>query len=288
MGRHVVAGLDPDYHVTVADRVDGGSHQPNGPVDVLDIEALERAVRGQDAIIHIAALDAAVPAGPHDFFHTNTLAAWNTLHAGYEAGVRKFVVCSSSTVYGVREMVPRYLPIDEAHPTRTTSPYGLSKRVTELVASGFAQRDGVTVIALRPCYVAYSHLIERLASEAEPAEPGAEPVPPLRWYVSPADAARCFRAALEAELAGYHVFNVGAADSFSSKPSLVVAEIGVRDPPRDSPAGALRRRTARIFTGLYPRSRDARLVAARRLGFCRLCTVTTWTANLIARWGRRV
>ena len=224
LGRHVVAGLDPDYHVTVADRVDGGSHQPNGPVDVLDIEALDRAVRGQDAIIHIAALDAAVPAGPHEFFHTNTLAAWNTLHAGYEAGVRKFVVCSSSTVYGVREMVPRYLPIDEVHPTRTTSPYGLSKRVTELVASGFAQRDGVTVIALRPCYVAYSHLIERLASEAEPAEPGAEPLPPLRWYVSPADAARCFRAALEAELTGYHLFNVGAADSFSSKPSLVVAE----------------------------------------------------------------
>ena len=54
--------------------------------------------------------------------------------------------------------------------------------------------------------------------------PGAEPLPPLRWYVSPADAARRFRAALEAELAGYHVFNVGAADSFSSKPSLVVAE----------------------------------------------------------------
>ena len=86
MGRHVVAGLDPDYHVTVADRVDGGSHQPHGPVDVLDIEALDRAVRGEDAIIHIAALDAAVPAGPHEFFHTNTLAAWNTLHAGYEAG----------------------------------------------------------------------------------------------------------------------------------------------------------------------------------------------------------
>ena len=138
--------------------------------------------------------------------------------------VRKFVVCSSSTVYGVRETVPRYLPIDEAHPTRTTSPYGLSKRVTELVARGFAQRDGVTVIALRPCYVAYSHLVERLASEAEPDEQDAEPLPPLRWYVSPADAARCFRAALEVELTGYHVFNAGAADSFSSTPSLVVAE----------------------------------------------------------------
>ena len=51
LGRHVVAVLEPDYEVTVVDRVDGGSHQPHGPVDVLDLDALERAVRGHDAIL---------------------------------------------------------------------------------------------------------------------------------------------------------------------------------------------------------------------------------------------
>ena len=209
LGRHVVAALEPDYDVTVVDRVDGGSHQPHGPVDVMDIEALERAVRGHDAIIHLAALDAAVDAQAHQFFHVNTLAAWNTLHVGYEAGIRKFVVCSSSSVYGVRETAPIYLPIDESHSTRATEPYGLGKRATELVADAFARRDDVVAVALRPCYVAYSHLIDRMAREVETVEPGQEPLPPLRWHVSPRDAARCFRAALEADLSSYRAFNVG-------------------------------------------------------------------------------
>ena len=224
LGRHVVAALEPDYDVTVVDRVDGGSHQPHGPVDVMDLEALERAVRGHDAIIHLAALDAAVDAAAHEFFHINTLASWNTLHVGYEAGIRKFVVCSSSSVYGVRETAPLYLPIDESHPAQATSPYGLSKRVTELVVSGFAQRDNVVAVALRPCYVAYSHLIDRMSREVETVEPGEEPLPPLRWHVSPLDAARCFRAALETDISGYQAFNVGGPDSFSSRPSLAVVE----------------------------------------------------------------
>jgi len=224
LGRHVVATLEPDYDVTVIDRVDGGSHQPHGPVDVMDLEALERAVRGHDAIIHLAALDAAVDARAHEFFHVNTLATWNTLHVGYEAGIRRFVVCSSSSVYGVRETAPLYLPIDESHPARATEPYGLGKRVTELVASGFAQRDDVVAVALRPCYVAYAHLIDRMSRETETVAPGEEPLPPLRWHVSPRDAARCFRAALEADISGYAVFNVAGPDSFSSRPSLAVAE----------------------------------------------------------------
>ena len=224
LGRHVVAVLEPDYGVTVVDRVDGGSHQPHGPVDVMDLDALERAVRGHDAIIHLAALDAAMDARAHEFFHVNTAASWNTLHVGYEAGIRKFVVCSSSSVYGVRETVPLYLPIDESHPAQTTSPYGLSKRVTELVASGFAQRDGVGVVALRPCYIAYSHLIDRMSREVEAVEPGEEPLPPIRWQVSPRDVAQCFRAALEANVSGYQVFNVGGPDSFSSRSSLAVVE----------------------------------------------------------------
>ena len=224
LGRHVVAALEPDYEVTVVDRVDGPSHQPHGPVDVMDLEALGRAVQGHDAIIHLAALDAAVNAAAHEFFHVNTVAAWNALHVGYEAGIRKFVVCSSSSVYGVRETAPLYLPIDESHPSRATAPYGLSKRTTELVASGFALRDNVVAVALRPCYVAYSHLIDRMSREVETDEPGEEPLPPLRWHVSPRDAARCFRAALEAEISGYRVFNVGGPDSFSSRPSLAVAE----------------------------------------------------------------
>ena len=82
--------------------------------------------------------------------------------------------------YGVRETVPLYLSIDESHPAPARSPYGLGKRVTELVASRFARRDNVVAAALRPCHVAYSHLVDRMSREVETVGPAEEPLPPLR------------------------------------------------------------------------------------------------------------
>lgn len=90
LGRYVVAALEPDYEVTVIDRSVGDAHQPHGPIDVLDLGALAGALRGQDAVVHLAAIDAANDATPQAFFHTNVLAAWNVLHCGYEAGARRY------------------------------------------------------------------------------------------------------------------------------------------------------------------------------------------------------
>ena len=82
---------------------------------------------------------------------------------------------------GVRETMLLYPPIDDLHPAPAMSPYGLGKRVTELVASGFAQRDDdVVAAALRPCHVAYSHLVDRMSREVETVGPVEEPLPPLR------------------------------------------------------------------------------------------------------------
>ncbi|OYT51343.1 MAG: UDP-glucose 4-epimerase, partial [Desulfurococcales archaeon ex4484_217_2] len=49
-------------------------------------------------------------------------------------GVEKVVYASSAAVYGE----PKYLPIDEGHPTEPLSPYGLSKLVGELVLRQYA------------------------------------------------------------------------------------------------------------------------------------------------------
>jgi nucleoside-diphosphate-sugar epimerase len=246
LGRHVVAALEPDYEVTVIDRTDGGTHQPHGAVDVLDLDRVSEALRGQDAVTHLAAIDAATDATPRQFFHTNTLAAWNVLQAGYEAGVRRFAMCSSSSAYGVRaegfRAAPRYLPLDEDHPALATDPYGLSKRACETIGQGFAARPGVSVAVLRPCYVAFEPGVPRMRAlhegRDEPSIDGwRAPLPPLRWFVSPQDAAACFRLAIETDV-GYDVFNVSAAETFGEQPTLMRVEAlfgelpEIRDPER--------------------------------------------------------
>ncbi len=248
LGRYVVAALEPDYEVTVIDRSDGGPKQPQGPIDVLDLDVLQSALRGHDAVVHLAAIDAANDVTAQAFFHTNVIAAWNVLHAGYEAGVRRFAMCSSSSAYGVRaeghRIAPRYLPIDESHPVQASDPYGLSKRASETSAEGFAAREGVSIVVLRPCYVAFPRAVPRMAAIYEGQDTSAEagsswqaPMPPLRWFVAPEDAASCFRLALEADL-GFEVFNVSADETFCGEPTLSLVETlfgeapPVRDPER--------------------------------------------------------
>ena len=229
LGGYVVRELSKHYEVSVADRTEGEFNQPHGPVDVLNIEALSKCMQGQDAVVHLAAVDAAVEAPPHAYFHTNVLAAWNVLHCGYEAGVRRFSLCSSSSAYGIRPSdyrgVPRYLPVDESHPLLASDPYGLSKRACEITAEGFSARDGMSVTVLRPCFVAFPYTVPHMrdvkAGTEQPAKPGerAFPLPPLRWFVAPEDAARCFRAAVESNHR-FEVFNVSARETFNPVPTL--------------------------------------------------------------------
>jgi UDP-glucose 4-epimerase len=242
LGRYVVDAFEPDHEVTVVDRVDLGNRQPIGPVDLLDLEKVKLALAGQQAVVHLGGLDAAVDATPEQFFHTNTIATWNVMHAGCEVGVSRFSLCSSTSAYGFslagQRSAPDYLPIDESHRLRASDPYGLSKRVLEEIGSGFSERENVSVSFLRPCYVAFDPLLPRLVccKNDEPEPDGGEwkeALPPLRWVVAPEDVAQCFRLAIE-NVEGLEVFNVCADDTFSSTPTRtrVQAVFGVSIPER--------------------------------------------------------
>ncbi len=229
LGRCVAATLFETCELTIVDKHDGAASE-RAPIDVLDREMLATAIAGQDAIIHLAAIDASINASEHAFYETNTLAAWNVLELGYSAGVRQFVICSSSSVYGFSQSnklgSPEALPIDESHSCRPSSAYGLSKQVTEVIAEGFSRRPDMSVTVLRPCFVAFDDLLEQMCSEREERNklPKAvdsgtkhkwiEPLPVLRSWVDPESVADCFRCALEAKLPGFHVFNVNSDDTF--------------------------------------------------------------------------
>ena len=170
-------------------------------------------------------------------FVPNLWGLWNVLHAAAEAGVGRVVICSSSSATGLDYTNPRlpplYLPIDEDHPLRPSQAYGLSKQLDELIAQSFGSRGTMEVICLRPAWVLFPEAVRRVlghqrdaAPPPSPSAPGRhrEPLPLLRSYVDPADAARAFRLALELPTTPYRVVIITAADTFEPEPTLLHLE----------------------------------------------------------------
>jgi UDP-glucose 4-epimerase len=75
----------------------------------------------------------------------NVVGLINTLQASATAGVRKVVFASSGATYGN----PQRLPMDEEHPQRPESPYGITKMAGEHYLNYFALDHGVQYTALR-------------------------------------------------------------------------------------------------------------------------------------------
>lgn len=75
----------------------------------------------------------------------NILGTINLLEACREVGVRKVVYASSAAVYGN----PEYLPVDEGHPLKPQSGYGISKQVPEKYLRLYKELYGLDFSVLR-------------------------------------------------------------------------------------------------------------------------------------------
>jgi len=118
--------------------------------DLVNRDALERIcdTSGFDLIIHLAA-KAGVRASlvdPAGCLRTNVEGTANLLHAGHKAGCRRWVLASSSSVYGVNSKIP----FAESDPVFTTiSPYAASKLACEALGHAFHHTHGSHVYVLR-------------------------------------------------------------------------------------------------------------------------------------------
>ena len=183
LGRFVVAALRPHYRVTTLDLAQ--THiAPDLPIDILDLPGLQRALRGVHAIVHLAAIDASVPAPPAAVFETNVRGTWNVIEAAQLNGVQRIVLCSSVSAFGIDHtnptLPPLYLPIDEDHPLRPTQPYGLSKQLGEDIARSFARRGPMVFTCLRPAWIMFPDILARLVDWSpvpgrSRSPPGADP-----------------------------------------------------------------------------------------------------------------
>ena len=233
VGRHVVDALVADNEVTVFDLAPPAQDVRFVEGDVLDLNTVREAIVGQDAVIHLAAIDFGVPAEPEAYFGTNVMGTWNAVQAAREASIRKVVLASSVSAVGVGEMrpdfPPEYLPVDERHVMKPAHAYGMSKLVVEDIARGFALHGDISITCLRPVAVIVDSNLQRAVDRATD--------PDHRWlasYVTGEDTGRAFAAALDHD-APFDAMFIAADDSASTVPTVerLARVLGAAPPVRE-------------------------------------------------------
>lgn len=179
-----------------------------------------------DAVVHFAAVPRILLKPDNETYRVNVLSTYNVLEAALKLGVRKVVIASSETTYGVcfadGVRKPQYLPVDEEHPVVPEDSYGMSKVVNEVTARGFQARTGADVYALRINNV--------MSPEDYAGWPAYFDNPDLRRrnlfsYIDARDLGQVVDLCLHKHGLGYQVFNV-ANDAMSV--NLPVAEVVAR------------------------------------------------------------
>ena len=193
--------------------------------DLTDFGETVEALRGAEAVVHLAAIPAPGLRPDELTFRVNTTSTYNVFSAAPLLGLRRVVWASSETVLGLpfeRER-PAYAPIDEEHPLYPEYSYALSKLVSEEMARQFHRWTGIPYLGLR-----FSNVME---PHDYAGFPGFWDDPQLRrwnlWgYVDARDVAQACRLALRGEVGGAEVFIVAAADTVMSRPSAeLMAEV---------------------------------------------------------------
>lgn len=116
--------------------------------DVRDSAFLNRIVRGQAVVFHLAAL-IAIPysyAAAQSYVETNILGTVNVLEAARQWETERVVHTSTSEVYGTAQT----MPIRETHPLQGQSPYSASKIGADMMAESYARSFDVPVVIMRP------------------------------------------------------------------------------------------------------------------------------------------
>jgi len=146
-GGEEVRGVDNLSHGRAENLAGIGEKIDFRKADVTDSSAMRSACTGIDYVLHQAALGS-VPrslADPLGSNHANVVGTLTVLQAAREAGVKRLVYASSSSVYGDTPTLPK----NEDMAPNPISPYAVSKYAGELYAQSFARVLGLETVCLR-------------------------------------------------------------------------------------------------------------------------------------------
>lgn len=185
------------------------------PGDIRDPNGVRTAMKGCDAVLHLAAL-IAVPYSYHSpdtYVDTNIKGTLNIVQAARDLGAAKVVHTSTSEVYGTA----RFVPITEDHPLQGQSPYSASKIGADQIAMSFYASFDTPVVILRPfntygprqsARAVIPTIITQIANGKQQIKLGA--LQPTRDFNYVADTVAGFMAALSSDQAVGEVINIGS------------------------------------------------------------------------------
>ncbi|MBJ7537666.1 NAD-dependent epimerase/dehydratase family protein [Marinomonas transparens] len=179
-----------------------------------------------DAVVHFAAVPRILINPDNETFRVNTMGTYNVIEAAVKFGIKKVIIASSETTYGIcfsdGETNPQSLPLDEDYDVDPMDSYGLSKVVNEKTARSFQRRSGADIYALRIGNVVEPHEYAELF-------PDYFKNPEVRrrnafCYIDARDLGQIVDLCLKKDGLGYQVFNAGNDHNGAIIPSKELAE----------------------------------------------------------------
>jgi dTDP-glucose 4,6-dehydratase len=183
--------------------------------DIRDPHGIKEAMKGCDAVLHLAAL-IAIPfsyKSPDTYVDTNIKGTLNVLQAARELGVKRVVHTSTSEVYGTAQFVP----ITEDHPLQGQSPNSATKIAADQLAYSFYSSFDLPVVTLRPfntygprqsARAVIPTIVTQIANGQRTIKLGA--TSPTRDFSYVQDTVSAFIAAISSDAASGKVINLGS------------------------------------------------------------------------------
>jgi len=217
----------PGVDNLVADITDSGQ-MFNAMSSYTGLDELEpgNGVPKFDAVVHFAAVPRILINPDNETFRVNTMGTYNVIEAAVKLGIRKIIIASSETTYGIcfsdGKTNPKVLPLEEDYDVDPMDSYGLSKVVNEKTAQSFQRRSGFDIYALRIGNVIEPHEYAELF-------PHYFKNPELRrrnafCYIDARDLGQIVDLCLKKDGLGYQIFNAGNDQNSAIIPSKELAE----------------------------------------------------------------
>lgn len=150
VGRRLIDELLSEGHEVVG--FDMAEPKNGTPYDYIqgnlaNMEDVTRAVERVDAVVHLGAYMSWVNEDAPKLFEANVIGTYNLLHALRNSNISRLVVASTGEVYP--ESSAEYLPVDEHHPRKPSTMYGMTKLLCEEMTAYHERKYGLPSVIIR-------------------------------------------------------------------------------------------------------------------------------------------